>query len=124
MNKQKLEQRRDKAIADLQLYDACDEVFRLLRDNKIKGIQLDQLMVTPREIRHLSTFTDEEGPWEAWYTVATRGLKGKVNKPIGLHVDQEKDFLRHYNEEYRQALRDFVFQEKGKIVEIGEHRHR
>ena len=118
MNKDKLLKKKDRVVADLELYDACSEIFRLLRDNHIKGIQLKDLTANRKEIRSRTTFTDEDGEWEAWYTVATRGRGETVNRPFFLTVEEEQAFIKQYGNTYRQAIREYIFKENGKIVEV------
>ena len=119
MNRDRLLKRKEKAVVDLELYDACSEIFRLLRDNHITSITLDKLSVSQRKIRKKFVYTTKsDGEWHAWTTIATQGITGNVLRPLhGLHQDTKKEFVQDYQEKYRQLLREEVYQRNGKIVE-------
>ena len=118
MNRDKLLKQKEKVVADLELYDACSEIFHLLRDNQIKCITLKSLTVNEKQIRRKLTYTDHEGEWHSWTTIATQRRDGTVSKPLGLHLDTEKDFVEAYHNTYREMLRERVFERNGKIVEV------
>ena len=119
MNKNKLLKRKEKAITDLELYEACSEIFHLLRDNRITSISLKNLSVDRRKISQRLTYTTaDEGEWHAWATIARQPIDGTIIKPFGLQTGTAKDFVKAYRDEYRELLREEVYQRNGKIVEI------
>ena len=118
MNRERLLKKKEKVVTEIEFYDACSEIFRLLRDNQIEGLHLKNLEVAKKTIRKRDTYdVPNEGEWEAWTTMAKEGRNGSVRKPLFLSTGDEKLFVSQYNKFFRDAIREEIYQRNGKIVE-------
>ena len=108
MNINKNLTKEERNIVNIHFYEACKDLFNLLKENKINSLELKEIVVRNNFIHKGEEVSEGMFVWTNWKPIAKLKKDGSIKKRLFLSPEEEIEFTNAYNNTYREEALDEI----------------